>query len=68
MTGYLVLYRVDVGAEDRMRESDDDGRAQMQARMDRAGRVGPALVDMVTTLGNSRHLGADAIRSSDRRR
>jgi hypothetical protein len=54
MAKYLVLYHADVSAEEQMQQSQEDGDAEMQAWMAWAGRIGDALLDFGTPLGNSR--------------
>ena len=59
MTKYLVLYNADVGAEEQMQQSEEDAQASMQAWMDWAARVGPALVDFGTPLGQAREVTSE---------
>lgn len=60
MTKYLVLYHADVGAEEQMeQQSEEAGAASMQAWTDWAGRVGPALLDFGTPLGQAREVTSD---------
>ncbi|MGR2751915.1 hypothetical protein [Agromyces arachidis] len=58
MPKYLVLYRADVSAEAQMEQSAEEGQAEMQEWMAWGGRVGDALVDFGTPLGNGRAVGA----------
>ncbi|WP_400995149.1 YciI family protein [Agromyces sp. GXQ0307] len=54
MAKYLVLYRADVSAEQQMQQSPEAGQAEMQEWMAWSGRVGDALADFGSPVGNGR--------------
>jgi hypothetical protein len=59
MTKYLLLYRAPVSAADQMANADpEQAQAGMDAWMQWAGRVGPALTDMGSPCGYAATVGA----------
>lgn len=53
LSRFIVLYHADTTASEQMQQSDDEGQAEMQAWMNWAQNVGPALVDMGAPLGDT---------------
>ncbi|WP_353813723.1 YciI family protein [Agromyces sp. SYSU T00266] len=64
MAKYLVLYRADVSAEEQMQQSPEEGQAEMQEWMAWAGKVGDALADFGSPVGNGRAVGASGASAS----
>jgi hypothetical protein len=64
MAKYLVLYRADVSAAQQMEQSPEEGQAEMQEWMAWAGKVGDALTDLGTPLGNGRSVSSAGASSS----
>ncbi|MGR0319879.1 YciI family protein [Agromyces sp. ZXT2-3] len=64
MAKYLVLYRADVSAEEQMQQSPEEGDASMQEWMAWAGKVGGALTDFGSPVGNGRAITSAGTSSS----
>lgn len=69
MSRYLVLYRSDIAAAERMAASSpEEQRAGMQAWMDWFGKAGPAVVDGGSPLsGDDRSIGGYSILQAESR-
>jgi hypothetical protein len=64
MAKYLVLYHSDTSAEEQIQQSDEEAQAEMQEWGVWAGKVGGALIDMGTPLGNARSVSSEGASSS----
>ncbi|MET3770019.1 hypothetical protein ABIB15_002723 [Marisediminicola sp. UYEF4] len=58
MAKYIVLYHADVSAEQQIEQSEEEGQAEMQEWMAWAGKVGAALLEFGSPLGNARSVSS----------
>lgn len=61
MAKYLVLYHADTSAQDQMQQSDEEAQAEMQAWGVWAGKVGDALLELGSPLGEARSVSSAGV-------